>query len=245
MKAILMKQIRLTYLNRFIFILILFSILHLSVYAQSFKLALNLPSLAVNNISLQGEYVIKDNISASLGVAYNYPKGTFFGNTDNLKNYRKNIRGIRFTPEFRFYPGKQAPKGFYIGPYVRYMNYGTYWPGQIKRDSIVFVDYTARLRLTEIGIGGQLGYQFLIKEKLSIDLMIFGPRYSHYELTGIFTGLINAEEILKVVGIEGLDMDGFYGLGKLLFRYLEQKAQFTLPIDFVSFRGGLSIGYVF
>jgi len=228
-----------------VIILLLIVLMGSNLSAQDFKLALNLPSFAANNISIQGEYAFNPSMSALMGFSYHYPKGTFSGNHEMFKDYRTNLRGVIFTPEFRYYPKKMAPKGFYIGPYLRFMNYTTDWDGQIKGDSIVFVDYTAKLKLTEFGIGGQLGYQFLIKDKVSIDLMIFGPRYSHFELTGKFTGILNAEDILGLIDIEGIDLVKYYKLFKFMFDFLEQSARFSLPLDFASMRFGVTIGYKF
>ncbi len=214
-----------------------------TTHAQ-FTLKANLPSLVFNNLSLSGEYVFNDNNSLSLSAGFHYPKGTLFPAAD-VKQWRYNLRGYFINPEFRFYVNHEANHGFYLGPYLRYSHLTSKWNGKISYDSVNLVDYTVKLKLTEKGIGLQFGYNFRLSDRLSLDFAFGGLRFSWFDFSGNFTGLIDEKAILDVIGIDGLDQNGLFGLGQMLFNFINDKATVHLPFGFVMLRTALSIGYTF
>jgi len=205
---------------------------------------MNIPSFLFNTISISGEYILDDLVSANLGIGYHYPKGTIFEN-DNVKPWRANLNGFLLTPEVRFYPAREPDRGFYLGPYYRYSHFSTKWSGKLQRDSISLIDYETHLRLNENGLGIQFGYKFYLSERFTFDIAFGGLRLSWFSLKGSFSGLINEEEILKIIGIDGLDKNGFMGIGQLLFDFIGDNATIRMPFTFPMMRTALSIGITF
>jgi hypothetical protein len=105
-----------------------------------------------------------------------------------------NRNGFRIGSEYRFYlKGENrhlAPHGTYIGPYVAYHDFNN------KRDIEVKVEGVNEIAQLEtdfriFNIGFQLGHQFIIKDRLTIDVITLGPAISNYyakiKLKGDFT----------------------------------------------------------
>src|SRR5262245_15881039 len=87
---------------------------------------INLSSLAFTNISLQGEHILNDNSSISLGLSY-LPSASLpsaITDKDSAGNLSSmNFSGWAITPEYRYYLSGNAPKGFYLAGYFRYSSY--------------------------------------------------------------------------------------------------------------------------
>ena len=151
---------------------------------------LNLFSLAAKSISLQYERAFTPQISACMGINYIANRGlpSFFTNADPsgiLKGL--TMSGLAITPEFRWYPfnsDKDAPKGFYLAPYFRYLSFGMKSIVNFH-DSTSNVDYTypVKIKFTGYGAGLMIGKQWLINDKVSIDWWIIGGHYGASNLS--------------------------------------------------------------
>lgn len=148
------------------------------------------------------ERVLTPNKSFSVEAGYvTFPK--------ILPTLRDSIRllekisssGYKLDADFRFYLKKenchQAPHGFYIAPYVAFYHFKNV-SGFTPQDTSFAtgqLDFTFKLNTPQIG--GELGYQFsLWKDRLTIDLLLFGPSIAYYHaklgLSGTFD--INEED---------------------------------------------------
>ncbi|MDX9770364.1 MAG: DUF3575 domain-containing protein [Tenuifilaceae bacterium] len=118
-------------------------------------LKVNTLSLIVGTGSVFYERKINDFTSGQLGVAYlNYKfDGTGFS-------------GLILTPEVRFYAKQDAIDGFYIGPYIRYQNFG-----------VTLKESTDHFGYTNFGGGVSLGRQWVTKSGFTMDLF-FGGHYA-------------------------------------------------------------------
>ncbi len=207
-------------------------------------------ALAFNNISLIYERGIIPRVSAGIGVGYKY-KGAApsFLNLDNslIRLQIDDIKGFSITPEAKYYlracdPGKL--EGFYAGLYFRYTHYNTgadfrYLPQNNSQEN-----YNASLAMNEFGVGIQLGYQIIIKERFSIDFLFIGPRYSSCKLGYEFDPAPSQEFLddLSDALNEVVDRLGFdynvdirsEGLGKA-----------SSSFSFANMRFGISLGYTF
>ena len=80
------------------------------------------------------------------------------------------------TAEYRFYKGKkQAPNGFYVGPFLRYSNFK--WNITDNNLSDGFTENIPALgefRMNNIGAGVQCGVQWTISNLISVDWSIIG-----------------------------------------------------------------------
>ncbi|MBC8343002.1 MAG: DUF3575 domain-containing protein [Bacteroidetes bacterium] len=229
---------------RRIILLLLLSCFFVPARAQYFTIKTNLPSLAFNSFSFTGEYAFRSNGSIALNLNYRYPKGTFRTFKDK-DGFRYHLNGMYITPAFRIYPQNEAPKGFYWGPYFRMGRFGSQWDGAYEPDTATFVEYSVKLNLTELGLGVQAGYQFILQSGFTIDLLFIGPRISYFGFKGDIQGDLNEDIIYEIIDLDGLDEDGFYGIGKSIIDWLDQSAIIRLPVIFPAYRIGFSIGYTF
>jgi hypothetical protein len=118
-------------------------------------LKINTLTLIIATGSIFYERKISDLTSAQLGVAY--------------LGYK--ISGIKFsglilTPEFRIYPKKNAIDGFYVAPYLRYLNLAE--KNTVGNQSISF---------TAMGGGLLFGRQWITNSGFNMDLF-FGVHYT-------------------------------------------------------------------
>jgi len=102
--------------------------------------------------------------------------------------------GFKAGGEYRFYLGKEnkypAPHGVYIGPYLSYHDYNNKRSLEVELDgNPELVTLQTDFRITNIGF--ELGYQFVIGNHWTIDLVAVGPSISNYyadlKLYGDFT----------------------------------------------------------
>jgi hypothetical protein len=143
-------------------ILLLVIVLTMPVFAQEQSnvlteknvLKLNTLSLFVLTPSIFYERKISDMTSAQFGVGYLGYK------VSDVK-----FTGLFLTPEFRIYPKKNAIDGFYIAPYLRYMNL-----------SVKSTTDNTKASLSVIGGGLLFGRQWITKSGFNMDLF-FGGHY--------------------------------------------------------------------
>ena len=131
--------------------------------------------LFAGNISLHGEYKIrnKSSLTAKLGI----PAKTNYGPSYDGDDADLTLETFSFLAGYRMYLSRQALKGFYFEPFVKYVNLkmeGTA-EGNLNGDPVV-------MRLTNsysgTGFGAQLGVQFLIAKRVTVDMYFFGPEFN-------------------------------------------------------------------
>jgi Protein of unknown function (DUF3575) len=115
---------------------------------------INTLSLFVVTPTIFYERKLSNMTSAQLGLAYM-----------GYKISNAKFSGLILTPEFRIYPKKDAIDGFYIAPYLRYMNLS------VKSTS---GDLDASLNV--LGGGLLFGRQWITKSGFNMDLF-FGGHY--------------------------------------------------------------------
>ena len=139
------------------------------------------------SIVLGYERVLKKNQSFSINIGYleKAPLKNKEGETIHIFDHSTN-GGFDISVDYRFYFKNRnkypAPDGLYWGPYMSY--YGIWQDASINLidNNIVknTVHYNGSFRMYNLGL--QLGYQFIIKERFSIDLILMGPSYSYYDM---------------------------------------------------------------
>ena len=102
-----------------------------------------------------------------------------------LEQSRDN-KGFSIAADYRFYLRKEnkypAQRGIYVGPYVAVYNMES-TNTVVKTDD--FGANTAvglQTNFLVLNIGAELGYQFVIKNRITIDLILAGPSLSRYRL---------------------------------------------------------------
>jgi len=136
------------------------------------------------NINLGYERVVSPYQSFSVNAGY-FELPQFSANLlDSLNIENSTDRsGYMFSGDYRFYfkkrNKKRAPDGLYWGPYGSFHH--TQFKNRIEilnQDPTVDAIFGGKINIISAGV--ELGYQFIIKEKLSIDLIFMGPSISMY-----------------------------------------------------------------
>jgi hypothetical protein len=152
---------------------------------------LNLSALALKTYSLQYERGLTKNISVAGGLRFTSNVGlpskiTSSDSTGSLKNFGMN--GWAITPEFRYYPGKkeikEAPRGFYLAPYLRYAHFSTSVPVSFT-DTITNTAHIYEMKgnINALSYGLMIGAQWIIKDRVSIDWWILGGSTGSFKST--------------------------------------------------------------
>jgi len=149
---------------------------------------------------IEYERVIKRNKSFSIQAGYvTLPFGSGF--TSKSLQLKSNVKrsGFTVTGDFRFYLPKEnkdpAPHGVYIGPYISYHQFDN------KRDVEVVTasGNTEVLQLNSniklLGVGAELGYQFLLGKRWTIDMILLAPSLTRYNVNMSLDGNLPIEEI--------------------------------------------------
>ncbi|OJJ23402.1 hypothetical protein BKI52_03315 [marine bacterium AO1-C] len=124
--------------------------------------------------------VIKTNILSPIVGSYNFfyeraiAKNSSLqlgGGFTNIDVAGTKINGFRVTPEFRYYPAKSkdAPKGFFVGPFINYQSLNL-----TVGASALNASAEGKATLTTFGGGLALGWQWLFGNVVALDLF-FGP----------------------------------------------------------------------
>lgn len=213
--------------------------------AQENLVKINPLGLLGRSLTLGYERVIQDK--QSFAVNLNFSLGLPGTTTSLLEDALSSegvdegsigLSGIMITPQYRFYAGqKGAPRGFYFAPYVRYSSRTVKFGGQFDGTST-----DVSFRLSGIGVGFQLGAQWLINDQISIDWYFLGLGANYNTLTATYTAP-NAAEIEADVLDELTDLP-IIGSGittEVSGNELRAKASAILP----GFRSGISLGFAF
>jgi hypothetical protein len=149
----------------------------LSGYSQKFLLKANPLSLFVLTGNVQCEYAVTGKISVQLG-AFVGSRKLALGKEDPPMPIKFTWIGL--TPEIRYFPRfakKSAPEGFYLAAFMRLRYTGMRWAGQaFDPDIDTTLIAENRTRVPGFGLGGLLGYQVLVKEKISLEAFA-GPQF--------------------------------------------------------------------
>jgi hypothetical protein len=162
-------------------------------------LKVNLLSLPLRNFSLAYEHKIGRKVTAGLGVRI-MPKGGLpmrnaisnaidDPDTDRqLDNFKTG--NLAFTPEIRFYMGKQAMRGFYLAPFARISSFTAEMPFEFDVNGVTqTMPLSGKLNTFTGGL--LLGAQWKLGGKVYLDWWMLGPQY------GSSNGLLDGKKTLN------------------------------------------------
>ena len=207
----------------------------------------NTAALLFSNISFLYERKLNEHWTVLAGTGYRWggsvPKVLGLGDVI-VSSETNGITGFSLTPEVRYYFNfcecDGSPSGLYAGLYGRYTKYYgsltfNVWNGSEYYDALV----TSNLR--ELGGGLQLGYQFIFKQRFTVDIMFAGPRLSNYKLKADLDSedleaLVSSieEEINKrreTIGMDPISID--------------PSSELEASFGFKNFRYAIGIGFLF
>lgn len=115
------------------------------------------------------------------------------GNISNSVNVSRESKasGLKLGGEYRFYLIKEnkfkAPHGVFIGPYASFHNYSNQRSIEVNNGGVLeYADLDTDLNVINIGV--QLGYQFVLNNRWTVDMVFIGPSFSNYSITNTLGG---------------------------------------------------------
>lgn len=127
-------------------------------------------SLFLDNISTFYERGFTPRSSATIGINYM-----------NAGIIKVPLSGYGLTLEYRYHTRKKeikTPKGFYVGPWVRYQDYSVTGYVGIKDPHGNVQNISGSVSASQYAVGGLIGYEIIGKKGLAIDFFV-GPYYNY------------------------------------------------------------------
>lgn len=151
-------------------------------YKNSIKINLTSWILYSNGIQLNYERILSPKRSVTLfGGIIQFPMPSVIANSSINFDRDKKKSGFAIGSEYRFYLAKEnkyaAPHGVFLAPFVSFYHFNNERSG---RDTINGDYLTLNTSVNFLNIGGEIGYQFVIKNRFVIDCVMFGPAISSY-----------------------------------------------------------------
>jgi hypothetical protein len=149
---------------------------------NSIKVNLTSWILYQNGVQLNYERLLSKKRSITVfGGIIHFPMPTVIANSPLNFDKDKKKSGFAFGSEYRFYLAKEnkydAPHGVYLAPFVSYYHFNNQ---RFGHDSSNQDNLSLSTSMDFLNIGGELGYQFVIKRRFVIDCVMFGPAISSY-----------------------------------------------------------------
>ena len=207
----------------------------------------NTAALLFSNVSLLYERKLNEHWTVLAGTGYRWggsvPKVLGLGDVI-VSSETNGITGFSITPELRYYFNfcecGGSPSGFYTGLYTRFTKYYgdltfNVWNGSEYYDALV----TSNLR--ELGGGLQLGYQFIFKQRFTVDFMFAGPRLSTYKLKAD----LDSDDLEALVSAieEGInERRAAIGMDPIS---IDPSAELEANFGFKNFRYAIGVGFLF
>lgn len=166
-----------------------------------------------NAIMFSYERVVKSRPNQTWGITaglQQFPTvlGTLMDSV-NVKRENKSS-GYKVGGEYRFYLKKEnkygAPHGVYIGPYSTFHHYSNTRGIEVNNNGTIEKG-NLESNLNILNLGVQLGYQFVLNNRWTIDLVFVGPSISNYGFKANLDGNIsvNSDDITNEVLLSLID----------------------------------------
>ncbi len=145
------------------------------------------------------ERMINSKQSLSIGAGYrNFPNLIKERDNDIFVLNQEKKGGFSLSAEYRFYlqqrNKRKAPDGVYIGPYISYYKSGFKNNMEIKSNDVIENIFELDTDIKVFGVGFELGYHFIFKNFISLDVIVFGPSWSWYNAQMNIIGNLDANE---------------------------------------------------
>jgi len=132
------------------------------------------------------ERILRKNQSFSVNFGRAYYPQMVSDPSDSIQLGRETQdNGINISLDYRFYLHREnkypAPRGVYLGPYYSF-NHFTRTNNWILHPDDHPGDVKSNLALDIHTVGFELGYQFIIWKRVSLDMVLFGPGIASYKI---------------------------------------------------------------
>jgi hypothetical protein len=170
-------------------------------YKNTIKYNITNPFIFGKNVHILGyERVLNKKRSLSINVGTtSLPKFTGIS-SDSMSVIGSNKNaGFHAAVEYRFYLGKEnkynAPRGVYLAPYYSFNSFqkqNTWALNTSTHSGNIETDISLNIHT----IGAELGYQFVLWNRLSLDFVLMGPGVAAYTLkTGFDAALPSPDKL--------------------------------------------------
>ncbi|MEK6782442.1 MAG: hypothetical protein AABY93_12100 [Bacteroidota bacterium] len=145
-----------------------------------------------NAVVFAYERIIKNKPYQTWGITAGFQQFPTLGTLDNINVTRETAAtGLKLGGEYRFYLQKEnkygAPRGVYLGPYTSFHNYSNDRSIAVNNNGVLeYAELNTDLNILNIGV--QLGYQFVLNNRWTIDLVFIGPSVSNYSFKSSLAG---------------------------------------------------------
>jgi hypothetical protein len=145
-----------------------------------------------NAFILSWEHVRKPKQSWAIQAGY-LQITPFFTRLDSIIESPSEAKssGFKIGGEYRFYLGNEnkyaAPRGVYIGPYISYLQFDNERNLRIEQQGKL-TESKLDMNFGILNLGFQLGYQFILKDRWSLDFIIAGPSIANYRIKSTLEG---------------------------------------------------------
>ncbi len=212
---------------------------------------LNLPALALKNITLQYERAVAKKVTVA-GTFRMMPKGsiplksTFIKLADDPDTERQinnlEVGNFAFMPEVRYYFSKKgAFRGFYLGLFANIASYSATVPIEYDNNGTTETIPMSG-KLTGITGGLMIGAQFKLSNRIYLDWWILGPNY------GSSKGSLSGQKIMDAQEQQDL-RDELAALDIPLTKFTYNVNSTGATMDFkgpwAGLRSGICIGFRF
>ncbi len=182
-------------MKQLISLLTIFTILTADVFAQRISghhphtaLKIAPAGIFIGKVTVGGEYNFKhrNSITFLAGIPFDQNSTLEF---DGEKN-KVTSKAFSLMAGFRHYLGQKSMSGFYIEPYAKYLTHEAkgLLHGELGGDKVIFDSHSD---YKGIGIGAQLGVQFVIAKAVIFDMFLVGPEVNSADHTSRFTDITN------------------------------------------------------
>ncbi len=227
--------------------------------ATTHGIKLNLPALALNNISLQYEFKFANKLSICLGGRFTIPDSKIAVN-DQIKDQYKTrpdvqkflanmkLNSLSFAPEIRYYLGRCPGKGFYLGVLGKYDDYSISTLAQYKSTVTGIttnMDFKGNSKFT--GGGGCMGVQLQLGKHICLDWWLAGVMYGKRTLDLVATStnfgfvaqdLVNISQENPIKDLEPI-------LGQIARITNNQEVSYRTSANLPAYRSGFCLGFTF
>lgn len=131
--------------------------------------------LAVGNLGIFGEYKVsrKGSITAKIGIPVAAQRS--FDYEGDEADF--TMKATSFMAGYRHYLSRKPLRGFYVEPFLKYLHHTADGTAKSSLDGRP-VDWVFKNDYDAVGAGLQLGVQFVIVKRLTLDLFLVGPEYN-------------------------------------------------------------------
>ncbi|MBN1927326.1 MAG: DUF3575 domain-containing protein [Prolixibacteraceae bacterium] len=222
-------------------------------FSQNNAVKFSLSGANFGAYSLAYEHALNEKSSLNLTLGYWTPNNGIFTFSEDFYIEDRILdesiwigelyTGYHFSLDYRIHPAGEGLKGFYWGPYARYWNLGFK-----LRDRIDENYFDINSSFSGLGLGVQIGYQWVIAKIVTIDWYFLGLGAQSFNANGDYVvtpdqANFDYEAIIPDVvgGYERVP----YIANNVKTEVFSDRLNLQIPIILPDIRMGLSVGIAF